>query len=185
MATLPQVLINRADYQIGGGVALRLRTQETDKRRGGSRVALEVSSETPIVTDPREREALQFIALDDCELPGAGLGDGGRPLRLRVSEDTPDEGEEAAKNLANIHLAPMAAALGRRDHRVNQRPFAISQIARISQTMPLGGAAMLRFPHLGTPRSMIRVPQNESQMIQLTQQLSGSALRGGSIGCTI
>jgi transposase InsO family protein len=27
MATLPKVLINRADYQIGGGVALRLRTQ--------------------------------------------------------------------------------------------------------------------------------------------------------------
>jgi site-specific recombinase XerD len=28
MATLPKVLINRADYQIGGGVALRLRTQD-------------------------------------------------------------------------------------------------------------------------------------------------------------
>jgi hypothetical protein len=27
MATLPKVLINRADYQIGGRVALRLRTQ--------------------------------------------------------------------------------------------------------------------------------------------------------------
>jgi len=27
MATLPKVLTNRADYQIGGGVALRLRTQ--------------------------------------------------------------------------------------------------------------------------------------------------------------
>jgi protein gp37 len=30
MATLPKVLISRADYQIGGGVALRLRTQGTD-----------------------------------------------------------------------------------------------------------------------------------------------------------
>jgi len=28
MATLPKVLINRADYQIGGGAALRLRTQD-------------------------------------------------------------------------------------------------------------------------------------------------------------
>ena len=28
MATLPKVLISRADYQIGGGVALRLRTQD-------------------------------------------------------------------------------------------------------------------------------------------------------------
>jgi hypothetical protein len=27
MATLPKVLISRADYQIGGGVALGLRTQ--------------------------------------------------------------------------------------------------------------------------------------------------------------
>jgi hypothetical protein len=32
MATLPKVLINRADYQIGGGVALRLRTQEAANR---------------------------------------------------------------------------------------------------------------------------------------------------------
>jgi branched-chain amino acid transport system ATP-binding protein len=31
MATLPKVLISRADYQIGGGVALRLRTQEVPK----------------------------------------------------------------------------------------------------------------------------------------------------------
>jgi hypothetical protein len=29
MATLPKVLISRADYQIGGGVALGLRTQGT------------------------------------------------------------------------------------------------------------------------------------------------------------
>ena len=28
MATLPKVLISRADYQIGGGVALGLRTQD-------------------------------------------------------------------------------------------------------------------------------------------------------------
>jgi RNA-directed DNA polymerase len=33
MATLPKVLINRADYQIGGGVALRLRTQAPPVRR--------------------------------------------------------------------------------------------------------------------------------------------------------
>jgi hypothetical protein len=33
MATLHKVLINRADYQIGGGVALRLRTQGVLKPR--------------------------------------------------------------------------------------------------------------------------------------------------------
>jgi hypothetical protein len=33
MATLPKVLISRADYQIGGGVALGLRTQAGHARR--------------------------------------------------------------------------------------------------------------------------------------------------------
>ena len=55
----------------------------------------------------------------------------------------------------------------------------IRQVTRISQTTPLSSAAMFRFPHLGTPQSKIRVPHNESQMIHPTQQLSGSALRGG------
>ena len=59
--------------------------------------------------------------------------------------------EDGVENLANIHLTPPAAALGRRDHRFDQRPFGIAQIARISQTAPLSGAAMFKFPHLGTP----------------------------------
>jgi hypothetical protein len=84
--------------------------------------------------------------------------------------------EDCVENLANIHLAPTAAALGWRDHRLNQRPFGIRQVTRISQTTPLSSAAMFRFPHLGTPQSTIRVPHNESQMIHPTQQLSGSAL---------
>jgi hypothetical protein len=57
--------------------------------------------------------------------------------------------EDGVENLTNIHLAPPAAALGRRD--IDQRPFGIGQIARISQTAPLSGAAMFKFPHLGTP----------------------------------
>ena len=84
--------------------------------------------------------------------------------------------EDCVENLANIHLAPTAAALGWRDHRLNQRPFGIRQVTRISQTTPLSSAAMFRFPHLGTPQSTIRMPHNESQMIHPTQQLSGSAL---------
>ena len=59
--------------------------------------------------------------------------------------------EDCVENLANIHLAPTAATLGWRDHRLDQRPFGIRQIARISQTAPLSGAPMFRFPHLGTP----------------------------------
>jgi hypothetical protein len=42
--------------------------------------------------------------------------------------------------------------------------------------MPRSGAAMFRFPHFGTPQSMIRMPHKESQTILPTQQLSGSAL---------
>ena len=84
--------------------------------------------------------------------------------------------EDCVENLANIHLAPTAAALGWRDHRLNQRPFGLRQVTRISQTTPLSSAAMFRFPHLGTPQSKLRVPHNESQMIHPNQQLSGSAL---------
>ena len=43
---------------------------------------------------------MQFIALDDRELPGADLGDGGhclRPLVRGISEDTFNEGEEATR----------------------------------------------------------------------------------------
>jgi hypothetical protein len=59
--------------------------------------------------------------------------------------------EDCVENLANIHLAPTAAALCGRDHRLNQHPFGIRQIARISQTTSHTGAAMFRFPHFGTP----------------------------------
>jgi len=59
--------------------------------------------------------------------------------------------EDCVENLAHIDLAPTAAALGRRDHRLSQRPFSIRQIARISQTVPLSGATMFWFPHLDTP----------------------------------
>src|SRR5580704_3561888 len=41
MATLPKVLINRADYQIGGGVALRLRTQAGDRDGADCGLALQ------------------------------------------------------------------------------------------------------------------------------------------------
>jgi hypothetical protein len=98
-------------------------------------------------------------------------------LRQRLPLATSREHvEDCVENLANVHLAPTAAALGRRDHRLNQHPFGIRQIARISQTMPRSGAAMFRFPHFGTPQSMIRMPHKESQTIHPTQQLSGSAL---------
>jgi hypothetical protein len=63
------------------------------------------------VADPGERslddpafgkhdEAMQFVALDDRQLLGAGFGDSGRSfcsLIGGISEDTLNEGEEAAR----------------------------------------------------------------------------------------
>ena len=84
--------------------------------------------------------------------------------------------EDRVQNLAHIHVARPAAALGRRDHRLDQRPFGIGQIARIAQAATVGGAAMFRRPHRA-PLASIRVPDNESQPIPPTQQLLGSALK--------
>ena len=125
---------------------------ETDKRRGGSRVALEVAGEAPTVADPGKRslddpafgkhdEAMQFIALDDRQLPGAGLGNGGRGLRPPVpgiSEDKLDEGEEAA--CAPIEDEQSAVAIlhsGRVDDDVQQ------QAERVDQDMPFAAGDLL------------------------------------------
>jgi hypothetical protein len=58
---------------------------------------------------------------------------------------------------------------------INQRPFGIRQIARISQTTPLSGARCSGF-HISAPSVDDSGAHNESQKIHLTQQLSGSAL---------
>jgi len=109
------------------------------------RVALEVAGEAPIAANPGERsldnpafgkheETVQFIALNDRELPAAGLGDGGgrlRPLIGRVSEDVLDEGEEAAG--APIEYEPCAIAIlhsGRVDDDIQE------QAERVDQDMP-------------------------------------------------
>jgi hypothetical protein len=59
---------------------------EADEGCGGSRVALEVTSQASVVADPgkgalddptlgQDDKAMQFVAFDDCQLPSAGLGD--------------------------------------------------------------------------------------------------------------
>lgn len=76
----------------------------------GASVAFEVAGQAAVSTDPGERafddpafgendEAMQLVALDDLELPGAGLCNGCGCLCALVAgirEDTLDEGEEAA-----------------------------------------------------------------------------------------
>ena len=125
---------------------------ESDERRGGSRVALEVAGEAPIVADPGERslddpsfgehdEAMQFTALDNRELPSAGLGDGGRGLRTLVrgiSEDTLDEGKEAARAPIEDEQSAVAILHGSRvDDDVQQ------QAERVDQNMPFAAGDLL------------------------------------------
>jgi len=85
--------------------------------------------------------------------------------------------EDCVENLANIHLAPTAATLGRRDHRLDQRPFGIRQIARVSQAASIRRAAVFGFPHRALPQEN-HAPDKESHPIHSTQEVSGSALRG-------
>ncbi|HEY2885422.1 MAG TPA: hypothetical protein VGJ08_09440, partial [Rhizomicrobium sp.] len=63
MATLPKVLISRADYQIGGGVALGLRTQ-------GCVADIETSAQLLRVIAQSRRVAREWVMLSQtvkCE----------------------------------------------------------------------------------------------------------------------
>ena len=125
---------------------------ETDEGRGGSRVAFEIASEASVVADPRESslddpslwehdEAMELIALDDLNLPGAGLGDGGSGLRsliTSIGEDALDKGEEAAR--APIEHEPSAIAIlqvGGMDNDVQQ------EAERVDENMPLAARDLL------------------------------------------
>ena len=84
---------------------------------------------------------MQLAALDDLQLPGAGLGDGGghrRSLVAGIGEDALDEGEEAAR--APIEDEPRAVAIlhvGRMDDDVQQ------QAERVDEDMPLAARDLL------------------------------------------
>src|SRR5579864_7051116 len=55
--------------------------------------------------------------------------------------------ENSVQNLPHVHLAPTAAALGWRNCRLDQRPLAVAQVARITQAVAVSSTAMLRLPH--------------------------------------
>src|SRR5262249_3421395 len=75
----------------------------------------------------------------------------------------------------HVNRALAAAGLGRRDHRLDNRPFGASQITRITKTAAVSSNAMFRLPHRVLPRESSA--NTESQPIHRTQQLPGSALR--------
>ena len=115
-------------------------------------VALEVAGKTPIAANPGERslddptfgkheETVQFTALDDRKLPGAGLGDSCGclwPLVGRVSEDTFDERKEAARASIEDEWCTVAILYsGRMDDNIQE------QAERVDQDMPLAARDLL------------------------------------------
>ena len=60
---------------------------------------------------------------------------------------------ERVHHLANIDSALVAAALGRRNQRLDQLPFFVGQIAWIAQTIAVISPAILRRPHPRLPES--------------------------------
>src|SRR5215510_5550738 len=86
----------------------------------------------------------------------------------------PQHVENSVQNLAHVNRALAAAGLGRRDHRLDNRPFVASQITRITKTAAVSSNAMFRLPHRALPRESSA--NTESQPIRRTQQLPGSAL---------
>jgi hypothetical protein len=125
---------------------------EADEGGDGSRVALEVAREASIVADPgqgslddptlgQDDEAMQLVALDDLDPPGARLCDGGsgfRSLIAGIGEDALDEGEEAAcAPIEDQRRAVAVLHLGRMDDDVQQ------EAERIDEDVPLAARDLL------------------------------------------
>jgi hypothetical protein len=68
---------------------------------------------------------------------------GDRPPLATRAQDVHDP----VHHFAHIDMAPIAAALGSRNLRGNERPFLVSQIARISQLAAVVTLAVLHRPH--------------------------------------
>ena len=84
----------------------------------------------------------------------------------------PQHVENSVQNLAHINRALAAAVLGRRDHRLDNRPFGASQITRITKTAAVRSNAMFRLPHRAlSPSRIKRQPQNHNRFIGLNNFL--------------
>ena len=55
--------------------------------------------------------------------------------------------ENRVQDLADVDIARPAAALGRRDHRLDQRPLGVAQVAWIKQATAIRRATTFRLPH--------------------------------------
>ena len=107
----------------------------------GSRVALEVAGQAAVAADPgkgalddpalgQDDEAMGIAALDDFQLPGAGLGDDlGHlwPLVAGVGEDAFDERERSPCRAQNLARAVAILHIGRVDDHAQQEAQRIDQ----------------------------------------------------------
>ena len=80
------------------------------------------------------------------------LGD--RPPLAAGAQDI----HQTVDDLPHVHRTLVAAALGRRNERLNQRPFLVRQIARIAQPAPFIASAIFVRPHRRPPNKSGRLP---------------------------
>jgi hypothetical protein len=125
---------------------------EANERRGRSCIAFEVAREASVAADPcegslddppfgQDDEAMQFVALDDLQGPGAGLGDGGSgfgSLVAGVGEDALDERKQTARAPIEDERGAIAILhVGRVNDDVQQ------EAQRVDENMPFAACNLL------------------------------------------
>ena len=76
-------------------------------------------------------------------------------------------------HLAHVDRPLVAAALGRRDQRPDQRPFLVRQVARIAQLAAVVSGAVLGRPHPAAPANRGRRAWNHNRFLGLNMFLDG------------
>ena len=125
---------------------------EADEGRNGSRMALEVACQSTVSADPgqgafddpalgKNDEAVRVVALDDLQLPGAGLGNGGAGLGsliTGVGENAFEEREQAACAPIQDQFGAIAILnIGRMDGDIQE------EAERVDEDMPLAARDFL------------------------------------------
>jgi hypothetical protein len=82
-------------------------------------------------------------------------------------------------DLAHIDMTPVAAPLGRRDQRADQRPLVIRQVARIAQFVPVVAPTVVLRPHRRPPH--IQAASLESQPTPQNQHVRGQTLSAAQL----
>lgn len=103
---------------------------------------------------------------------------GSRPAAGRLETSAPGR---AVDHLAGIDSALVAATLGRRDQRLDQRPFIVGQVAWIAKLAPVITGAVFQHPYGMAPanrrgrRSIITDPRAQSDGCHVARNALGWA----------